>query len=51
MNKRLDTKVASDTMTGGEATVEMLKAHGVEYIFGLCGDTSAARHEACPDPR
>ena len=35
MNKRLDTKVTSDTMTGGEATVEMLKAHGVEYIFGL----------------
>ena len=46
MNKRLDTKVASDTMTGGEATVEMLKAHGVEYIFGLCGDTSLPFYDA-----
>src|SRR6185503_7692035 len=28
------------TLTGAEAVVEMLKAHGVEVIFGLCGDTS-----------
>src|SRR3989441_318747 len=28
------------TMTGAEAVVEMLRAHGVEVIFGLCGDTS-----------
>src|SRR5882762_4784731 len=27
-------------MTGAEAVVEMLRAHGVEVIFGLCGDTS-----------
>src|SRR3970040_744425 len=27
------------TLTGAEALVEMLKAHGVELIFGLCGDT------------
>jgi acetolactate synthase-1/2/3 large subunit len=28
------------TLTGAEAVVEMLKLHGVETIFGLCGDTS-----------
>jgi acetolactate synthase-1/2/3 large subunit len=28
------------TLTGAEAVVEMLKIHGVETIFGLCGDTS-----------
>src|SRR3970282_1637801 len=27
-------------LSGAEAVVEMLRAHGVEVIFGLCGDTS-----------
>ncbi len=27
-------------LSGGEAAVLMLKAHGVRHIFGLCGDTS-----------
>lgn len=27
-------------MNGADALVEMLKAHGVRHIFGLCGDTS-----------
>ena len=33
-------------MTGAEAVVEMLKAHGVEVIFGLCGDTSLPFYDA-----
>jgi acetolactate synthase-1/2/3 large subunit len=33
-------------LTGAEATVEMLKAHGVEIIFGLCGDTSLPLYDA-----
>src|SRR5438552_5035238 len=33
-------------MTGAEAAVEMLKAHGVETIFGLCGDTSLPFYDA-----
>ena len=38
MNKPVEQHAA--TLTGAEAVVEMLKAHGVEVIFGLCGDTS-----------
>jgi acetolactate synthase-1/2/3 large subunit len=31
---------AATTLSGAEAVVEMLSAHGVDTIFGLCGDTS-----------
>ena len=34
------------TLTGAEAVVEMLKAHGVEILFGLCGDTSLPFYDA-----
>ena len=34
------------TITGAEAVVEMLKAHGVEILFGLCGDTSLPFYDA-----
>lgn len=44
MNKPVET--SETTMTGAEATVEMLKAHGVEVIFGLCGDTSLPFYDA-----
>jgi acetolactate synthase I/II/III large subunit len=44
MNKPVDTAAA--TMTGAEAVVELLKAHGVETIFGLCGDTSLPLYDA-----
>ena len=27
-------------LTGAEAVVRMLQAHGVRHVFGLCGDTS-----------
>ncbi|HZD39130.1 MAG TPA: thiamine pyrophosphate-binding protein [Terriglobales bacterium] len=38
MNK--PTEGQAGTLTGAEAVVEMLKAQGVEILFGLCGDTS-----------
>jgi len=34
------------TLSGAEAAVEMLKAHGVEVVFGLCGDTSLPLYDA-----
>jgi acetolactate synthase-1/2/3 large subunit len=34
------------TITGAEAAVEMLRCHGVEVIFGLCGDTSLPLYDA-----
>ncbi|HZO04325.1 MAG TPA: thiamine pyrophosphate-binding protein, partial [Burkholderiales bacterium] len=33
-------------LSGAEAVVEMLRAHGVEVIFGLCGDTSLPLYDA-----
>jgi acetolactate synthase-1/2/3 large subunit len=44
MNKPVETSAA--TLSGAEAVVEMLKAHGVEVIFGLCGDTSLPLYDA-----
>ena len=44
MNKPVDAAAVS--ITGAEAAVEMLKAHGVEVIFGLCGDTSLPLYDA-----
>src|SRR6476469_4458280 len=44
MNKPVDSPVA--TLTGAQAVVEMLKANGVEVIFGLCGATSLPLYDA-----
>ena len=44
MNKPLETRAA--TLTGAEAVVEMLRAHQVEIVFGLCGDTSLPFYDA-----
>ncbi|MFQ5624863.1 MAG: thiamine pyrophosphate-binding protein, partial [Paracoccaceae bacterium] len=33
-------------MTGAEALVSLLAGHGVEHIFGLCGDTSLPFYDA-----
>ncbi len=33
-------------MNGAEAVVRMLQNHGVEYLFGLCGDTSLPFYDA-----
>jgi acetolactate synthase-1/2/3 large subunit len=38
--------VEADTLAGAEAVVGMLKAHGVEILFGLCGDTSLPFYDA-----
>ena len=42
MNKAVEIA----TLSGAEAAVEMLRAHGVEVIFGLCGDTSLPLYDA-----
>src|SRR5713226_1634524 len=44
MNKPVEQQAA--TLTGAEAVVEMLRAHDVELIFGLCGDTSLPLYDA-----
>ncbi len=44
MNKPIEGQAG--TLTGAEAAVEMLKAHGVEVLFGLCGDTSLPFYDA-----
>ncbi|HEY6821531.1 MAG TPA: thiamine pyrophosphate-binding protein, partial [Burkholderiales bacterium] len=44
MNKPVD--IGATTVTGAEAVVEMLKAHGVKIVFGLCGDTSLPLYDA-----
>ena len=36
----------NDKISGAEAAVEMLRLHGVEFIFGLCGDTSLPFYDA-----
>src|ERR687896_296689 len=46
MNKPVDESVELATLSGAEAVVEMLRAHGVEVIFGLCGDTSLPLYDA-----
>ena len=35
-----------NTMSGAEAMVRMLEAHGVRHIFGLCGDTTLPFYDA-----
>ncbi len=44
MNKPVEAQAA--TVTGAEAVVEMLRLHGVEIVFGLCGDTSLPFYDA-----
>ncbi|HEX5613248.1 MAG TPA: thiamine pyrophosphate-binding protein [Burkholderiales bacterium] len=44
MNKPVEPQAA--TVNGAEAVVEMLRLHGVEIIFGLCGDTSLPFYDA-----
>src|SRR6266852_1672774 len=42
----MNKPVEMTTISGAEAVVEMLEAHGVEVIFGLCGDTSLPLYDA-----
>ena len=46
MNKPVEKPIESATLSGAEAAVEMLRAHGVEVVFGLCGDTSLPLYDA-----
>ncbi len=48
MNRPVEPSAATQaqTVSGAEAAVWMLKAHGVEVIFGLCGDTSLPLYDA-----
>ncbi|MGE5641097.1 MAG: thiamine pyrophosphate-binding protein [Clostridia bacterium] len=46
MNKPVETPAKLATLSGAEAVVEMLEAHGVEVVFGLCGDTSLPLYDA-----
>ncbi|MGR3344289.1 MAG: thiamine pyrophosphate-binding protein, partial [Paracoccaceae bacterium] len=36
----------TNKLNGGEAMVRMLEAHGVQHIFGLCGDTTLPFYDA-----
>ena len=36
----------ANEMTGAEALVHMLEAHGVTHLFGLCGDTTLPFYDA-----
>jgi len=38
--------VSTNQITGSEAMVRMLQLHGVNVIFGLCGDTSLPFYDA-----
>src|SRR5688572_30612591 len=44
MNKPVEAPAVA--ISGAEAVVEMLDAHGVEVVFGLCGDTSLPLYDA-----
>lgn len=37
---------ASNSMTGAQAMVRSLDAHGITHIFGLCGDTTLPFYDA-----
>src|ERR1043166_6569950 len=39
-------EAGANTLSGAEAAVEMLRAHSVEFLFGLCGDTSLPFYDA-----
>ena len=43
------TEIRAATLTGAQAVVEMLRVHGVEIVFGLCGDTSLPLYDALRD--
>ncbi|MBL8837200.1 MAG: hypothetical protein JNL66_13190, partial [Alphaproteobacteria bacterium] len=39
-------RAVSNQLSGAEALVRMLKLHGVDTVFGLCGDTSLPFYDA-----
>jgi acetolactate synthase-1/2/3 large subunit len=48
VNKPVESRSATalGQMSGADAAVEMLRLHGVEIVFGLCGDTSLPLYDA-----
>ena len=46
MTDRLSVESGRNAMTGAEAMVRMLQAHGVRHVFGLCGDTTLPFYDA-----
>ncbi|MBM3547509.1 MAG: thiamine pyrophosphate-binding protein [Alphaproteobacteria bacterium] len=38
--------MSTNQLSGAEAMVRMLEAHGVRHVFGLCGDTSLPFYDA-----
>jgi acetolactate synthase-1/2/3 large subunit len=48
VNQPVETRSAASigAMSGAEAAVAMLRLHGVEIVFGLCGDTSLPLYDA-----
>ena len=40
------TEIRAATLSGAHAVVEMLRGHGVDIVFGLCGDTSLPLYDA-----
>ncbi|MBL8655378.1 MAG: thiamine pyrophosphate-binding protein, partial [Alphaproteobacteria bacterium] len=38
--------MADNRLSGAEAFVKLLTAHGVDTVFGLCGDTSLPLYDA-----
>src|SRR6185295_10375017 len=49
MNRPVEAPAVA--LSGAEAVVEMLRAHGVEVVFGLCGDTSLPLYDAFFDSK
>ena len=46
MTKKSAPTPSDNHLTGAEAMVHMLEAHGVRHIFGLCGDTTLPFYDA-----
>lgn len=42
----MSTRMRNNAMSGAEAMVRMLEAHDIQYIFGLCGDTTLPFYDA-----
>ncbi len=46
LGNTMQDRPKTNQMTGAEAMVRMLEAHGVKHIFGLCGDTTLPFYDA-----
>jgi acetolactate synthase-1/2/3 large subunit len=46
MVQPMNAEIQANTLSGAEAMVRMLEAHGVKHIFGLCGDTTLPLYDA-----